>query len=471
MQITVQKDTIFRQKCAALFLPWIEGKKRPEGVTAAVESSLKGIFSELLNEERFTGAENQVISFRTLGVLPARHIIVVGLGSQKAIHTETIRRASARAIRKAKELGAEQVVAPLFTAGPQVQAREAARAMVEGVVLGQYHFKKFKKETPDSKRRKELQTFTVIVSDTRRIRQIEQGIADGLIAAEGTVLARDLVNEPALHLTPAALADKAEEIAAASGGKITVKRFGKAELQRMGAGGVLSVAMGSDHPPVLVHLIWKPRGARKRIALVGKAITFDSGGLSLKPADGMMTMKCDMGGAASVLGLFSVIAKWNPKVEVHGIFAACENMPSGTAVRPGDVVKTMSGKTIEILNTDAEGRVTLADSLFYATEQKPDHVIDIATLTGACVVALGEEIAGLMTTDARLGDRLKQAAQGAGEQIWELPLPNEYAELVASKIADVKNIGGRWGGALTAGLFLKEFVGDSSWAHLDIAGP
>jgi leucyl aminopeptidase len=209
----------------------------------------------------------------------------------------------------------------------------------------------------------------------------------------------------------------------------------------------------------------------KKVALVGKAVTFDSGGLSLKPANGMMTMKCDMAGAAAVIGLFTALEALQPNVEVHGIYGACENMPSGKALRPGDIVRAMNGKTIEILNTDAEGRVTLADTLTYATKQNPDAIVDLATLTGACLVALGEQIAGLMTNNEKLAKEIQSSAKKAGERIWELPLPDDYKADLKSEIADYKNIGGNWGGAIDGGLFLQEFVGSIPWVHLDIAGP
>jgi leucyl aminopeptidase len=267
------------------------------------------------------------------------------------------------------------------------------------------------------------------------------------------------------------LVNSAKEIA--KGKKdLKVRVYDKEQLEKMGAGGLLAVNQGSDHEPYLVHMVYKPEGnIKKKIAIVGKAVTFDSGGLSLKPAEYMMSMKCDMGGSAALLGLFSVIDNINPQVEVHGIFGAVENMPSGKAIRPGDVIKALNGKTIEILNTDAEGRVTLADTLSFAVKKKPDLIIDLATLTGACVVALGEEISGVMSNNPELANKILIAAASAGEKMWELPLEKNYKKLLKSDIADLKNIGGRYGGALTAGLFLEEFVDKTPWAHLDIAGP
>jgi leucyl aminopeptidase len=240
----------------------------------------------------------------------------------------------------------------------------------------------------------------------------------------------------------------------------------------MGMHAALAVARGSVNPPVGVHLVYRPKQSKKIVAVVGKAVTFDSGGLSLKPAKGMETMKIDMAGAASVVGLFKALADLKPNVTAHGIFLAVENMPSGSAYRPGDVVTAMDGTTIEILNTDAEGRVTLADALSYAVKQKPDMIIDLATLTGTCVSALGEDMAGLLTNNSRLGQKILLSAQETGESLWELPLFEPYADQIKSKIADIKNIGsGSGAGTITAAFFLRTFVGDIQWAHIDIAGP
>jgi leucyl aminopeptidase len=270
---------------------------------------------------------------------------------------------------------------------------------------------------------------------------------------------------------PKTLMERAKDIAKGVG-SIRVRVYDKERLEKMGAGGLLGVAQGSIHEPYLVHMIYKPeKPAKKKLALVGKAVTFDSGGLSLKPSQYMETMKCDMGGSAAVLGAFASLADLKPSVEVHGIFGAAENMPSGEAIRPGDVLTAMNKKTIEVLNTDAEGRLTLADTLSYAVKQKPDAIIDLATLTGACVVALGEEITAVMGNNEALSEKVLAASKVTGEKMWPMPLEKNYKKLLKSDIADLKNIGGRYGGALTAGLFLQEFVQDVPWVHLDIAGP
>lgn len=472
MKIVVQKFNIAKFPCDLLVLNWFAGAEAPGGATGAVDKALSGLITKIAKEEEFEGKEGQTILFRTLGALPAKWVLVIGLGEQKELSLEKIRRAAAVSVRKAKEVKARTIGSVLHGAGNgKVAPRDAARVIAEGALLADYRFVKFRKEDTEQGEKKKITVFTIVTPDSVAARGAERGIAEGILEAEATIVARNLVNEPSLHMSPAALKSEAEEIVKGSRGNIKMKVYDASALKKMGAGGILAVAMGSDHPPHLVHLIWKPARAKKKIALVGKAITFDSGGLSLKPPDSMMTMKMDMAGSAAVLGVFSKIVELNLPLEIHGIFAACENMPSGKAIRPGDIVRTMSGKTIEILNTDAEGRVTLADSLFYATKLKPDYLVDLATLTGACMVALGEGIAGLMTNNATLGEKLKSASKISGEPLWELPLPPEYRELTLSKFADVKNIAGKYGGAITAGLFLKEFVGDTPWAHLDIAGP
>lgn len=473
MNINVKKGNLVQETCDLLVLNFFLGVTDPAGATGAVNKALDGLIMKMAKEDEFVGREGQTLMFRTLGKLPAKWVLVLGLGDRKLFEAETVRRVTAVSVKKAKEIGTRRVVSVLHGAGiGGLSAKTSAQVMTEGAILANYKFSKFRKEDEDKEKKKGILEFSIVEQNVATARQAEQGILAGQIEAEAAIVARELVNEPSLHMTPSQLEKRAREIVTASKGKLHIKTYDKSALEKMGAGGILAVAQGSDHPPVMVHMIWKPARAKKRIALVGKAITFDSGGLSLKPADAMMTMKSDMAGAAAVIGVFSALTKLNLPMEIHGIFAACENMPSGKAIRPGDIITSLSGKTIEILNTDAEGRVTLADSLFYATKLKPDYLVNLATLTGACMVALGEEYAGLMTNNEKLGEKLKFASRASGESIWELPLPKEYRELIVSKFADVKNIASvRYGGAITAGLFLKEFVGETPWAHLDIAGP
>lgn len=429
-----------------------------------LDDLLGGLLTQIAKEESFRGKANQVLWARSNDAVRSKRVLLIGLGKKDECTLETIRQASATALCAIKQTTTKSVACLLF--GDGLDVRERAHAMIEGIRLADYGFGRYKKE-----KKAHIKTFDLLVEDGRDLLAAKKGMELAEQFVKGTLFVRDLVNTPGLHMAPQHLVDEAKLIAK-NNKEIKVKVFDEEKLKKMGAGGILCVSQGSDHPSFLVHMTYTPATkAKKRIALVGKGVTFDSGGLSLKPADYMMTMKCDMAGAADVLGVFAVIAKIAPKVEVHGIFATVENMPSSKAIRPGDVIEIMNKKTVEVLNTDAEGRLILADALVYATRQKPDAIIDLATLTGACVVALGEEISGVMSNTPALANAILTAAASAGEKMWELPLEKNYRKLIQGDIGDIKNIGGRYGGALTAGLFLQEFVDKTPWAHLDIAGP
>jgi leucyl aminopeptidase len=315
-----------------------------------------------------------------------------------------------------------------------------------------------------------VDALTLLVPSPRDRAAAREGLRHAELAAEATCFARDLINEPANSVTATALAETARAIARESG--LRVRVLDRAACERMGMGAFLGVNRGSVEPPRFIHLTYAPRRpARRRIALVGKGITFDSGGLDLKTAEGMATMKGDMSGAAAVLGVLKVLPRLRPAVEVHGLIAATDNMPSGSATKPGDVLRAMSGKTIEVNNTDAEGRLTLVDAIAYARKEvKPHEIVDIATLTGAAAIALGSLCAGAMTNNPGLQARVLAAGERAGERLWPLPLIDEYREGLRSEVADLRNTGPRPGGAITAGLFIREFAGDTPWVHLDIAG-
>ena len=444
-------------------------------VLGGVDAYLDGKFLELLEEEHFIGKAKEAVVFPSFGRLKAKKVMCFGMGEKNKLDLDAYRKLGAQVAKRAISLKAKTVA----IAWPSVAlvdgaVRERVEAFAEGIWLASYTFHEFKGTLHETQTKDAHKIERVVIYQEERSKQvaIERGIEEAKTFAEATMLARTLVNTPSGHMAPADLIQVAEKIAASSK-RISLEVLSAEKMQELGMEAVLAVGRGSDHPPMGAHLVYRPvKKAKKRIALVGKAVTFDSGGLSIKPADGMMTMKIDMAGAAAVLGVFQALPALNLDVEVHGIFLAVENMPSGKAYRPGDVVKAMNGVTIEILNTDAEGRVTLADALSYANGFEPDVMIDLATLTGACVVALGEDISGLMTCDQKLSDKLLAAAKAAGEGLWPLPLYEPYQELIKSKVADIKNIGGgRSGGALTAGLFLQHFVGKTPWAHLDIAGP
>ncbi|HBK33670.1 TPA: leucyl aminopeptidase [Candidatus Uhrbacteria bacterium] len=421
--------------------------------------------ADLFHFEQMTGVLGQCV-WEDHPSLRSRRALYVGLGSTLTL--EDYRQAAATARMALKPWSLRSVILTFPPVIPKrLSVSEVAQAITEGWVLASYHFDRYKKKTKYKEPR-----LSFLVADKRGHAPVVRGIEKGLLFVQATSLARDLVNTPAAFNTPKDLMESARAIAQAHS-SISFKMFDETKLKRMKAGGILAIGQGSMHPPFLVHLIYKPKKkAVKKIALVGKAVTFDSGGLSLKPADAMMSMKCDMAGAATVLGIFSVLEELQVPFEVHGIFAACENMPSGHAIRPGDIIKTLNGTTIEIANTDAEGRVTLADSLAYATKFSPDVLMDFATLTGACLVALGEEIAGVLSTTGNWKKRFLQAAETTGEKMWELPLEKKYEKLLESDVADLRNISGsKYGGVLTAGLFLQHFVGKTPWIHVDIAGP
>lgn len=417
----------------------------------------------LLEASGFEGKSGEIL------VIPGseRTVVVVGVGSVGKVDEHVLRRASAAVIRASWKRAS--VALCLLDALPEGADRtKAVEALVEGAGLAAYRYTEHKSDPKPCR----VAEVTVIAEQADHA-----GLRIAVDKAVGVVdavrLARDLVNEPPASMTPVRLADVAVEVGRAAGVDVEViDEQGAAEL---GLGGLLGVARGSEHPPRLVKMSWSPpaeRTATGCVTLVGKGITFDSGGLSLKTGEGMMTMKSDMAGAAAVLATMSVLSLVNPSVRVVGYLAVAENMPSGRATRPGDVLRTRTGKTVEVLNTDAEGRLVLADALGLAVEDGADVIVDLATLTGACVVALGSRIAGLMGTSDQLRDQLQAAAAGADESIWPLPLPGEYRKHIDSDVADLKNIGnGRYAGALTAGLFLKEFTGRVPWAHLDIAGP
>jgi leucyl aminopeptidase len=390
-------------------------------------------------------------------------VAVLGLGAADKLDATAYRRAGValvRAGRRHKRLAADV----LGTVGETLTAAEAAQAFAEGIDLGAYGYHA-QKSSPE---RNEVRAVSIVGSGKR----VSDALARGQAIAAGVNLARDLVNEPGGSMTPVAFARKANAVA--KEGKLTAKILDAAAIKKARLGGVLGVNRGSTQQPRFVQLSYRPTGkAKGHVALVGKGITFDSGGLSIKPAAGMMTMKCDMGGAAAVLGAMSTLAAVAPAVRVTAYMPLTDNMTGGDATRPGDVLKIRNGKTVEVLNTDAEGRLVLADALSLASEAKPDAIVDLATLTGACMVALGPRYAGVMGTDGDgWVDQVLAAGGRTGERVWQLPLPPEYRSLLDSNVADIKNIGGPHGGAITAALFLKEFVADGiPWAHIDIAAP
>ena len=465
MKVSIAIAPLASVEADALVVGLYAEEPKLRDVVARLDKAIGGQLADVMAAERFQAKPAQVTYVHTGGKLPARRLIVVGLGKRADLTLETVRRAASAGLRRARDLGARVVA--VETLGDRLPTAARAHAVTEGAILGSYVFDRYKRE----KSEKRVEELRVVEPDGRRRREATEGARTGEIFAEATCLARDLVNSPANDVHPTYLAKTATEIAKEA--RLAVKVLDRAECEKLGMGAFLGVAAGSEQPPKFIHLSYTPTGKRRRrVAVIGKGITFDSGGLDLKPAEGMLRMKDDMSGAAAVLAIMRALPALKPPFEVHGLVAATENMPSGSAVRPGDVLRAMNGTTIEVGNTDAEGRLTLADAICYASEKiGADEIIDMATLTGACVVALGPLCSGLMSNDQALADRLLEAAQQAGERVWQLPLIDEYRENLKSDVADMNNVGPRGGGAITAGLFLKEFAGERPWAHFDIAGP
>ena len=400
-------------------------------------------------------------------ILPSGNklIAAVGLGESNAISPTRLRKAAAALARAARR---HSSVATDLVSKSGLETTQAIHSVVEGMALSLYKFD-YKSSSTKNKEDESLKKVVLAGSTSSAA---NSAISKATAVVEGVVLARDLVNEPGGSLTPQVFARKVTRMAKEKG--LTAKVMDEAAIKKAGLGGLLGVNRGSDNPPRFVELTYRPKGkAKATLALVGKGITFDSGGLSIKPWQGMSEMKTDMGGAAAVTGAMSALSSLAPKIRVKGYLPMTDNMLGGDATRPGDVLKIRNGKTIEVINTDAEGRLILADALSLASETKPDAIVDLATLTGACVVALGSDIAGLMGKNEAFLDQVEKAAEDAGEKVWQLPLPDEYRDLYKSPIADMKNISaGGYGGAITAGLILSEFVAEGiPWAHLDIAGP
>ena len=445
-----------------LVLPVFEGPEAGPGVKDVKGLDLLGLYEA----SGVRGKRGEFLLVPNTGVegLEAKAVLLLGVGSRDEADPDACRRAIGRAASKLSKRRTVATTLPQIVRGRD--AEDAIQATVEGLVLGSHRFDRYKSSSDGrGSALKEVEILGASKTDAKKARA---AIDRGEVIAESQAWARDLVNTPALDLPPAELAREAQAMAKQVG--LTCKIWTEAELKKGGFGGILGVGQGSVRPPRLIELRYSGgRGAP--IAFTGKGIAFDSGGLSIKDSAGMEWMKSDMGGAASILGTMRAIALLKPRVNVIAAIPTAENMPSGSAIRPGDVLHHRGGTTSEVLNTDAEGRLVLADALAYLAEQKPKVIIDTATLTGACMIALGSDVWGAMGNDPDLIDDVLTAGDEAGEPGWELPMHEPYRKLIDSDIADIKNIGKRYGGAITAAMFLREFVGDTPWVHLDIAGP
>jgi leucyl aminopeptidase len=420
---------------------------------------------DVLKDHGGRGKLGETFVIPALGRIRAGSVMLVGLGPRDRAGAAAVRKAAFKAARSASKFAT--VASTLAQVGRD--QLESAHAFSEGMALGSYRFDRYKNQPMDeASKEKPRLTRVMALADGARD-GVKKGLSRGQVYAEAGNWARDMVNTPAIDATPSYLADQARTIAKDLG--LTVKIWTKAELTKGGFGGILGVGSGSVNEPRLIELTYKGGGRPSApIAITGKGVTFDSGGLSIKPAEAMEWMKADMGGAAAALATMRAIGELRPKVDVIAAIPSAENLPGGSAIRPGDVLHHRGGKTSEVLNTDAEGRLILADALAYLSEKNPRVIIDMATLTGAAMIALGIDVWAVMGSDRRLIDDLLAAGRAEGEPGWELPLWTDYRRHIESSVADVKNVGIRWGGAITAGLFLKEFVGDVPWAHLDVAG-
>jgi leucyl aminopeptidase len=468
MDIKVIQGAITDIQCDVLIINLFEDVKVPSGGTGAVNAAIDNIISKhVLEEDNFKGKLGDTYIVHPYGKIPAKKVLLIGLGKAEKFNLNVVREVASKAIKKSiSHLKAKKVCSILHGAGiAGLNPQDCAQMVTEGTLIGSYDFKKYKTKK-NNNGNDEITEFSIVEIDSDKIAMINQGIEKGRIIANAVNFARDLVNEPASVVTPSKLAQTALSI-----NGIECKIIEQEEAENLGMGAYLAVAKGSNEPPKFIHMIYRPENVKSKIALIGKGITFDSGGLDIKPASSMTNMKDDMAGAAAVLGIMDALTKLKPDVEVHGIIASCENMLNGKAYKPGDILIAMNGKTIEVDNTDAEGRLTLADALVYAESLKVDKIVDVATLTGACLVALGYLASGIMGNNQELIDLLKKSADKGGERLWQLPMYEEYFEGLKSDVADFKNAGARWAGASTAGLFLKEFVKDTPWAHIDIAGP
>lgn len=466
MQLNVEQVSLTDISADAVVVNLFEGVKRPGGGTGAVDRALDGLITQTIASGELKGKLNEVALLHTGGKLPCAKVLVVGLGEAEKFDPQRVRQASGTAARFLNEKGCRRVASILHGGGVGgIEPSLAARALAEGTLIGLHQLDAYK-----TKDRKQTLLQELVVADlgADKIPAIRAGLERGRKGAEATNLARDLVNEPPNVMTPTALVERARAVAEQYG--LGFEALEKEDLEHLGMGGMLSVSSGSAQPPKLI-LMRHQAGDGPPLALVGKGVTFDSGGVSLKPANAMEDMKVDMAGAAAVIGAMKAICECGAKGNVLGVVPAVENMPGGNAAKVGDVIRCFNGKTVEITSTDAEGRLILADAMGYAQRQGATRMVDFATLTGSCIVALGNTTSGIMGNERQWVEGIVAAGEEAGERMWQFPLFPEYEELIESAIADMKQGGGREAGAIQGGMFLKQFVEDgAAWAHVDIAG-
>ena len=469
MKINVELTDITTADTPALIVNLFKGVDVPGGATGAVDRALDGMITRLIEDGEITGKKGEMTLLHTMGKIAPARVVVAGLGSQEDFDTEVVRRVSSEAVRFLRRRGIASAVTIAHGAGiGGLESEESGQAIAEGSLLGLYRFDRY--HTNGDGADGEFEDLVIAELDSVRADSIRQGVERGQAIADATMIARNLVNEPANVMTPTAMAEVARQVAETNA--LGYEVLDNADMREMGMGAFIGVAQGSEEPAKLIILTYQgdPDNPDNNLGLIGKGITFDTGGISLKPAANMEAMKGDMAGGASVIGAMQIIAQLKPRINVTGMVAATENMPGGSAQRPGDVVTAMNGKTIEVINTDAEGRLVLADALSLARQRGITRLVDIATLTGAMVTTLGKACTGVMGNDDGLINDVIKAGKQTGEKFWQLPMFDEYKELIRSDVADMKNTGGRQAGSITAAFLLKEFVDGAAWAHLDIAG-
>ncbi len=440
-------------------------KDKTEAFVSAADKAVQQAAADLISAGDVSGKNFEVSWLHRPAGIKAKRLLLIGGGKAKKFSASELRKLAGAAVRALKPRSLRSLA---FVLPEEIPAQAAVEAVVEGAIIGNFDPDTYKSDRKDQN----VESLTVVASNQTSgdPASLQRALDEARILAESQNFTRELVNEPSNRMTPTILANRAQEMAKETGLKCEV--YGADKIKELKMGAFWGVAQGSDEPPALIVMRYEPVGAPEKpvLGLVGKGVTFDTGGISIKPADNMEKMKYDMAGGATMIGAMRAIALLKPKVKVIGIVCATENMPSGKAQKPGDIQTAMSGKTIEIINTDAEGRLVLADGLCYARQLGCTHLVDAATLTGAVVVALGYANAGIFASDDDMYQRFAEALDKAGEKMWRLPLDDEYKDQIKSNIADIMNTGGRWGGAITAAMFLKEFAEDTPWIHLDIAG-
>lgn len=466
MQVEIVNQALEDVEAEVLVLTVFEDELNDIDYIQNVDKKIGGHISRIIESGEIKGKFREFTLLHTDGI-GAKRVLIMGLGKRKDFSLDRIRSIAANSSRYSRRINVNEMAMVDF-AHMDVSARDCGMAITEGVVLGLYRFDKYKSKKKD--KHKKLSALKIVASDASRAKELEEGAKTGNNLGESTNFARDLVNEPACYMTPTDFAKRAQDVAETH--NIQIEILERSDLEDQGMGSFLAVAQGSDEPPKMVVMKYEGNPGGKTIGIVGKGVTFDSGGYDLKPSQAMLRMYADMGGAAATLGTIQAVAAEKLKVNLVAIMGLTENLVNGKAFKPSDILKSMSGKTIEVLNTDAEGRLVLCDAMTYMQKyHNPDVMVDVATLTGAAVVALGRTVSATLTNNDDLYSRMFSAGEYTGERVWRLPLYDEYRAQLVSDVADIESVGGRSAGTITAAMFLKEFVDeDRPWIHLDIAG-